>query len=176
MENAILKALTAEMKTLYIHGLDSSPKPDKMAVIREHSPAEGLHLDYRADGNAFYKLDEYINKHSITHIVGSSMGGFLGFWLAEKHQLPCLLFNPAVAERSVSMEYQQQLNGCPRRLVVLGAKDDVVNPQQTAEFLTDLDTTATYQRVVWCNNLAHQIDINTFTEFVDYFFDQQKNQ
>ena len=59
---------------------------------------------------------------------------------------------------------------------VLGAKDDVVNPQQTAEFLTNLDTTTTHQRVVWCNNLAHQIDATTFTEFVDYFFTQQKNQ
>lgn len=164
------------MKTLYIHGLDSSPKPDKMAVIREHSLAEGLHLDYRADNTAFYKLNDYINNHGITHIVGSSMGGFLGFWLAEKHQLPCLLFNPALVERSVSMEYQQQLNGCPSRLVVLGAKDDVVNPQQTAEFLDNLYATTTHQRVVWCNNLAHQIDINTFTEFVDYFFTQQKNQ
>ena len=140
-----------------------------MEVIHEFSEVEAQHLNYREEPNAFQILSELIVKRAVTHIIGSSFGGFLGFWLAEKHGLPCLLFNPALAI-SAEMEHEEISNNCPARMVVLGEKDDVVDPQVTAGLLREHQGDRCSERVVWCNELGHRIDTDTFWEFTNYFF------
>ena len=156
--------------TLYIHGLDSSPKAEKLACIQKHSQTKALHLDYRNTPDAFDVLSNLIEKEGVTHIVGSSFGGFLGFWLAEKYGLPCLLFNPAIGMKTIEMKHEQHFGNCPQRLVIIGQKDNVVLPETTLRFLDSHPSSNRTQRIVLCNNLEHQIDLSTFGEFVDYFF------
>jgi hypothetical protein len=97
-------------------------------------------------------------------IVGSSLGGMLGFWLAEEMGVPCLLFNPAVflTRPEVSIDLIQRL-GCPARWVVIGDQDEVVNPDQSWAFFQNQGQ-QTRQRVIRCQWLGHQIDLVTFQE------------
>lgn len=162
------------MRTLYIHGLNSHPKKEKLEVIEQYSRVEALHIAYDETPEAFNVLSDTITEHSITHIVGSSFGGFLGFWLAEKYSLPCLLFNPAVAMKSLEMAHENHTNRCPLRMVVLGAKDDVVDPVLTVQFLDTHPSETCVQRIINCKDLGHKININTFREFTQYFYQLTK--
>ena len=157
------------MKILYIHGLGSSPKSEKMDLMKSHGEVVALHLDYTTCTNAFQLLSKTIQKEQITAIVGSSMGGLLGFWLAEEHSLPCLLFNPAISKEytdySLGIE-KQALGNCPQRFVVLGQQDEVVDPQATFYYLTKNTPSSTEQRLLWCSTLAHQIPDDFFGEML----------
>jgi len=161
------------MNTLYIHGLDSSPKPEKTRLIKPYSDVTALHLDYRNQPDSFEILSEVINKEDVTHIIGSSMGGYLGFWLGEKHGLPVMLFNPAIGMQNKELNIFIKHGKCPYRLIVLGAQDDRVPPHMTYTFLKKHNHNHTVQRVVECNNLGHQIDLQTFEEFVTCFYSTQ---
>ena len=158
------------MNTLYIHGLDSSPKPEKTAIINSYSHVEALHLDYRKQPDSFDILSKLIIEKKISHIIGSSLGGYLGFWLAERFGLPCLLFNPAIGLRSIELNIEVDNRTCPYRLIVIGEKDDVVIPKTTLSFLKKHKSDHCKQRIVICNDLAHQIDLDTFKEFTDCFY------
>lgn len=157
------------MAILYIHGLDSSPNEAKMAEIEKHGNAIGLHLNYREQVDAFQILSKTIEENNITHIIGSSMGGYLGFYLAHKYQLPCLLFNPALSQRSVEVGVERLKQECPKRLIVLGMKDEVVDPKETIDFLDSSPYVALEQEVIHNQNLEHQIPLDVFSKAVQYF-------
>jgi hypothetical protein len=155
------------MKTLYIHGLDSSPKADKLKILQEF----GLEViapfsDYRVEGlSAFNKLRELAVSNQVEFIIGSSLGGFIGYWLADELGIRSLLFNPALQLNSI--ELQLPHGGEPRSLVpkyiVLGANDTVVDPIASLQWL-ESQVDYTVNRVITCSWLSHKIDTSTFRE------------
>jgi len=155
---------------LYIHGLDSSPKPEKIEVLKQYGRVVGLHLDYKKEENPFKLLNDTILNENISHIVGSSLGGFLGFWLGEKNSLPCLLFNPALGMRSIDVQVERNYNKCPKRLIVLGEQDDVVLPYHTIEFLRPFSRKKTQQEIIIDSTMEHRISDENFVKYVRYFF------
>ena len=155
---------------LYIHGLDSSPKPEKIEVLKQYGSVVGLHLDYKKEENPFKLLNDTIENENISHIVGSSLGGFLGFWLGEKNSLPCLLFNPALGMRSIDVQVERNYNKCPKRLIVLGEQDDVVLPYHTIEFLRPFSRKKTQQEIIIDSTMEHRISDENFVKYVRYFF------
>lgn len=157
------------MNTLYIHGLDSSPRPDKLAVIRTWSEVEGLHLDYRHQPDSFNVLSSVIVENKISHIVGSSMGGYLGYWLAKRHGIPALLFNPALNMNSIGLNVDVKGSEIPELVIVTGMLDDVVDPVDTAKFLKQQQAHE-HILLLKCEELGHQIDMDTFQKFVDFFY------
>lgn len=158
------------MNILYIHGLDSSPKPEKIELLKQYGSAVGLHLDYKKEENPFKLLNDTILNENISHIVGSSLGGFLGFWLGEKNSLPCLLFNPALGMRSIDVQVERNYNKCPKRLIVLGEQDDVVLPYHTIEFLRPFSRKKTQQEIIIDSTMEHRISDENFVKYVRYFF------
>jgi len=155
---------------LYIHGLDSSPKPEKIEVLKQYGRVVGLHLDYKKEEDPFKLLNDTILNENISHIVGSSLGGFLGFWLGEKNSLPCLLFNPALGMRSIDVQVERNYNKCPKRLIVLGEQDDVVLPYHTIEFLRPFSRKKTQQEIIIDSTMEHRISDENFVKYVRYFF------
>ena len=157
------------MKTLYIHGLDSFPVPEKIKIL-ENAGMEvtALHLDYRTQMDSFQILKQVILDQEIEFIVGSSMGGYIGYWLGEDLGLPCLLFNPAMSFSSSLDEHRPAVENrlCPARFVVIGTLDETVDPKKNIEFFKDAERADCQQRVVRCEWLSHQIDFNTFDEMV----------
>jgi uncharacterized protein len=122
------------MKTLFIHGMGSRPWAKGIAVLEQYGlEVFALHLDY--NHQSFNILRDYIQANQIEFLVGHSHGGFMAFWLAEELGLPCLLTNPSLslrAKKKVSPAVSQL--ACPLCLVVLGGKDELVNPQRSLQY------------------------------------------
>lgn len=154
------------MKILYIHGLDSSPNPERMGWLTDKGHAvSALHLDYRNQPDSYDILKGKVQSDQIEYIVGSSLGGRLGFWLSEEFGLSCLLFNPALALEIPGLTNPSLSHfGCNKRYVVLGAQDDVVNPQETWEWLRKMEREGLTQRIGMFQHLGHQIDRDIYEE------------
>lgn len=158
------------MRTLYIHGLDSSPKPEKIKILNDNKlVVSALHLNYRKESEVYEKLRKSAIDMDSQFIIGSSLGGLLGYWLSHDLKIPCLLFNPA-------LHYNAQFGweipkieekGCPLRLVALGANDDIVDPKRNWEYLNQNKDNTT-QKIIKCNWLAHEIDLDSFAEIVNW--------
>src|SRR5690554_4666971 len=92
------------MNILYLHGLDSSLNDEKRAILEKYGKVYAPLIDYREDANrVVFLIDEFKDK-DIDVVIGSSMGGFAGYYIADALQRPALLFNPALAYRSVRQE------------------------------------------------------------------------
>lgn len=152
------------MNILYIHGLDSSPNPFRIDWLQAQGhTVHALHLDYRTEPEVYNLLRRAAIESSF--IVGSSLGGRLGYWLSEELGIPCLLYNPALALEIPDLtENYSTLTGCPERYVVLGDQDDVVDAQATWNWLTARESPSCRQRVIRCHWLGHEIDPDTFVE------------
>jgi len=118
----------------------------------------------------YKKLKQFAEKEKVQFIVGSSMGGFIGYWLGEDLGLPCLLFNPAMSFMDELMPHMPEIKSrnCPARFVVIGAHDQSVDPQENIRFFRSVEKNDCHQRVLVCEWLAHQIDFNTFDEMVGW--------
>jgi len=159
------------MKTLYIHGLDSHPVPEKLEILKNSGlEVVALHIDYRTEADAYGILKKYAVEEKVEFLVGSSLGGFVAYWLAEDLGLPCLLFNPAMSFRDSLGEHMPEINSrlCPARFVVIGAFDETVDPKENINYFRDQDKSNCYQRAVVCEWLEHQIDYVSFDEMVSW--------
>ncbi len=156
------------IKTTYIHGLDGHPKPEKMEIMKQAGlDVSALHLNYRENKNVYAELKKLIKTNNTKLLIGSSFGGMLSYYLAEELGIPCLLFNPAVAYQSVKVEIPEIKNKiCPLRIVVLGEKDDTINPVENAKLFKQKERTSLSQKIITCSWLGHQIDLQTFDEMV----------
>src|SRR5690554_1575468 len=118
------------MNILYIHGLNGSLNPEKRKILEQYGEVISPSIDYEADTQAIGNLISSYKSKDIHIVIGSSMGGFSGYYVSNSFQCPALLFNPALAERSV---YQVTPNVKHQKSsfkqIVLGTLDEVVNPR-----------------------------------------------
>lgn len=81
---------------LYIHGFRSSSQARKGQILKKHfenvltptlliSPLEAVDF-----------LDDIIAKNKIDLIIGSSLGGFYGFYCLKNYKIPTILINPSL--------------------------------------------------------------------------------
>ena len=157
--------------TLYIHGLDSKPNKDKIEIIENYSTSYALHLNYHNQPDSFNVLSDLILNKGVNCIVGSSFGGMLGYWLAEKHKIPALLYNPALNIDNSIIHFEINHNKSPYKLIILGEKDKIVSPFYTNEFLKENLMETNYE-IIKYPKLEHQIDINTFKDSSEYFYNK----
>lgn len=159
------------MNILYIHGLDSKLSAEKKAVLEKYGKVYAPDLDYYTDTNAIKTILEYYPEVEINTVIGSSMGGFAGYHVANALNRPALLFNPALVKRSVPQNIPEDLNSYNNlKQIVLGQQDDVVNPADTLKFLSENFNPVTdfYLRLVPRN--GHNIPVPLFEEEVSSFF------
>ena len=152
------------MKILYIHGLDSQPHPDKLSILEEYGNTPfSLHMDYRKDKAAYWKLRDLAIEAKVEQLIGSSLGGYFAYWLGQELDIPQLLFNPAMPFRSVNVPGVDAIGeeATPSK-VVLGAQDDIMPANLNQAFFSSRD----HARVITCSWLGHQIDLETFEEMV----------
>ena len=86
--------------TIYIHGFGSSGQGGKAVQFREYfksidKPFIAPSLSYVPE-LAMSTLEELIASYNDVTLVGSSLGGYYGIYLANKYDLKCVLINPAV--------------------------------------------------------------------------------
>lgn len=95
---------------LYLHGFNSGSGSPKAALMRSACAALGLpcatpQLPHRpcAALRLAESLLEGLGPHPL--VAGSSMGGFLATLVAERHDLPAALINPAVGPARLVVEW-----------------------------------------------------------------------
>ena len=159
------------MNILYIHGLDSKLGAEKKAVLEKYGQVYAPDINYYTDANAIETILNYYPEVEINTVIGSSMGGFAGYHVANALNRPALLFNPALVKRSVPQNIPEDLNSYNNlKQIVLGQQDEVVNPVDTLKFLSENFNPVTdfYLRLVPRN--GHNIPVPLFEEEVSSFF------
>jgi len=157
------------MKTLYLHGLDSHPLPEKNKIMKDAGlELTALHINYREKLGVYETMKDTALRMKIEFIIGSSLGGYIGNILAEDLGLPCLLFNPAMHNTDVFYSRMPIIEDrkCTARFIVLGNNDPTINPNYTLEVFGAADLNSVDQRIITCHWLGHEIDLRTFKEMV----------
>lgn len=165
------------MKTLYIHGLDSHPVPEKNKIMKKAGLVPtALHINYREKLGVYETLKDTAIRKKIEFIIGSSLGGYIGNVIAEDLGLPCLLFNPAMNYTDVFYSKIPVIEQpkCPARYIVLGANDSTSNPILTASLFNSKSNNTIDQRILTCSWLEHEIDFRTFEEMVNWAVSSMK--
>ncbi|MGO1752549.1 MAG: YqiA/YcfP family alpha/beta fold hydrolase [Psychroflexus sp.] len=159
------------MNILYLHGLKGNLTQEKREILEAYGHVHAPTISYEDDKNVITNLKNEFSQHSIDFVIGSSLGGFAGFHLANIFQKSALLFNPALASQSVQQEVPEYVSN-KRNLkhVVLGAKDEIVNPSETLSFLSNHLKTNTAFTINYRLDLAHRIPVEIFQEEVELFF------
>ena len=161
------------MHILYLHGLDGSLSKEKRSILEQYGKVKAPHLDYREHPNIFKMLTENYSNSDFNCIIGSSMGGFLGYHISNIWNTPSLLFNPALAYRSVHQHVPNyKLRDKNFKTLVLGVDDDIIRPVSTLDFIShQLEANINFNIKI-CQDLAHRIPIHKFNEEVTLFFNQ----
>ncbi len=93
---------------IYLHGFRSAPASIKSTALRQHMTALGLGDAFWCEQLPVSPRDAIVlieaaiasARHKASAppptLVGSSLGGYYATWLAERHDLPAVLVNPAV--------------------------------------------------------------------------------
>lgn len=161
------------MNILYLHGLESKLSLPKKEILEKYGTVAAPDMDYFANPKMIeWLINEYQNKE-IDVIIGSSMGGFAGYYVAMVLNCKALLFNPALARRSTFQEIpnRQIPKSGSNFQIVMGFEDTVVPMKETLEFLKENAFKTTFYNLKLIPNLEHQIPIDVFENQIDAFFD-----
>ena len=157
---------TTHSKVLFLHGLDSRPYEDRVAILKA-SGADifAPHIDYRTQDEIAIATG-IIEKEGITHVVGHSLGGILSYYMSNKYKIPALMFNPAFG--SFNVKYFEQIDAVKNlpvfknQYAVIGMKDDVVRPEDMLNGLK--------HATIWKEEeLGHKVDPGTYKKYFDIF-------
>lgn len=120
----------------YLHGLESKSPSQKSDWLHENFAAYTPSIDY-SQSLIYSKIQDEVVQFKPDLLVGSSMGGYFASNLSSSLNVPVLLFNPALHSRSMQPDMTGLMEGnhSPPQTVVLGLKDQVINPHQTIELL-----------------------------------------
>lgn len=85
------------MNILYLHGLLGRLNDEKREVLENHGKVFAPDIDYQNDLNTIAHLVKTFaeQEEEINVVIGSSMGGFAGWYVSNSLKRPALLFNPA---------------------------------------------------------------------------------
>lgn len=161
------------MNILYLHGLNGSLSEEKRTILEKYGTVYSPSIDYESDSNSIENVRRQFVNGDIDIVMGSSMGGFVGYYLSIALEKPSLLFNPALDSRSVFQRVPDYSN--PNRSfmqLVLGAKDEVVAPKDTLKFIGERITENTDYHISLRQDLVHRIPLDIFEYEVSSFFNQ----
>ncbi|WP_327018368.1 YqiA/YcfP family alpha/beta fold hydrolase [Croceibacter atlanticus] len=161
------------MHILYLHGLDGSLSNEKRSILEQYGKVEAPNLDYREHPNIIKMLVENYSNSDFDFILGSSMGGFVGYHISNIWNTPSLLFNPALAYRSVHQDIPTyELRDKNFKTLVLGVDDDVITPVSTLDFIShQLETNINFNIKIR-QGLGHRIPVEVFEEEAKLFLNQ----
>jgi predicted esterase YcpF (UPF0227 family) len=163
------------MNILFLHGLESKLSDEKRDILQNYGTVIAPDIDYKSNPNAIQNLyDEYHNQ-DINVIIGSSMGGFAAYHLANSLGLCALLYNPALPYRSdIEQIIPSNLpnNNSIYMRFVLGGQDDIIKAKDNLNFLAQNSNPSTDYEISIKRELAHQIPVEIFEQETKAFFEQ----
>jgi esterase/lipase len=160
------------MKAIYIHGLHSEINLDKIKILEEAGlEVIAPEIDYEKEQGAVYpRIKSLMIEESIDVLIGSSMGGFMAYWLARDLNKAALLYNPALHFESMKPFIPQlESNYYPPLFVCSGEKDETVPSKHLRAYLDKEHRDNSNLRIISASWLAHQIDLQTFRGMTAWF-------
>jgi pimeloyl-ACP methyl ester carboxylesterase len=156
-------------KILYLHGLESSNVCDKVDFLKENAIVIAPSIDY-SKPSLEEELLYIVEKFSPDLIIGSSMGGFVGMMIANRYNIECILFNPAIHSRPMepnlkSLQYDD-IKHSFNPIVILGMEDDVINPLISKEMLDDA---LSYCNIMEVEDLGHRVPLDVFVDIYNKY-------
>lgn len=160
------------MNILYLHGLDSNLSNEKKEILDQFGTIFAPDLDYRSNPNMIETLFNQYSNQNIDVIIGSSMGGFAGFYLSKLLQIPALLFNPALPYRTSVLQNIPSTKENHNHLlqIVIGNQDDVIRAEDNLAFIMKLLPLKNDFRLHIISELGHGIPVDVFESEVNLFF------
>ena len=150
---------------VFLHGLESSAYGEKSDFLKNNFPNTFIpELKYKEidPKTLFDSIYNQLVGQNIKLIIGSSMGGYLGYCLCKKLGVSGLLFNPALDLNSLGIQFDNTGQLKPHLDIVLGEFDKVVNPQLTIDWLFKNEDSTTYS--VFFESIEHRIPLDVFTK------------
>lgn len=161
------------MNILYLHGLDSKLSSEKREILERYGEVFAPDLNYYQNPDAIETILDSYSDVDINVVIGSSMGGFAGYHVANNLFRPALLFNPALKKRSVSQNIPGNTNSYNNlKQIVIGQRDEVVSPEDTLLFLSENFNPVTDIHLRLVPRLGHRIPPELFEEEVKSFFEK----
>ena len=156
-------------RVLYLHGLESSNTGSKVDFLHEVSDCFAPYMDYK-DINVEKHLMKMVQAFKPDVIIGSSMGGFVGMALANRYNIKCIAFNPAIHSRPIepnlpSLQHDDVRFGFSP-VVVLGLEDDVIDPAKSEDLLEQMEIECEIERV---EGLGHRIPFDVFVDIYNKY-------
>ena len=161
------------MNILFLHGLESKLSDEKKVILETYGTVIAPDLEYKSNPKVIQNLYDEFKNQDINSIIGSSMGGFVGFHLANSLGICALLYNPALPYRNnveqiipSSLPTKQSL----LMRIVLGGQDDIIKAKDNLAFLAQNCNPKTDCTISTKSDLAHQIPVDVFKEETKAFF------
>jgi hypothetical protein len=161
------------MNILFLHGLESKLSPEKRVILEKYGNVFAPDLDYKSNPNMIQHLFDKYQAQNINLIIGSSMGGFAGYYLANSLGVGALLYNPALPYRGTIEQIVPVnivMNQSLFMRIVLGGQDTVIKPNDNLTFFGQNITAKTDYTIAIKKDLAHQIPVAVFEEETKAFF------
>ncbi|CAM3007650.1 YqiA/YcfP family alpha/beta fold hydrolase [Flavobacterium frigoris] len=161
------------MNILFLHGLESKLSPEKRTILEKYGAVIAPYLDYKSNPNMIQHLFDTYQTQNINVIIGSSMGGFAGYHLANNLGVGALLYNPALPyigtiEQIVPVNIAMNQSLFMR--IVLGGQDTVIKAKDNLTFFAQNIAAKTDYTIAIKKDLAHQIPVAVFEEETKSFF------
>lgn len=162
------------MNILFLHGLESKLNPEKRLILERFGNVIAPDLDYHSNPNIFQSLLQLKEENNFDVVIGSSMGGFMGYYLANTIKCPALLFNPALPHRPVPQNIPKlnPINTASLLHFALGGKDDIIEANDNLNWIAQNRLPDTDIRISIHNQMGHQTPLATFEIEVLAFFQQ----
>jgi len=161
------------MNILFLHGLESKLSNEKRAILETYGTVIAPDLDYKSNPNVIHDLYVEYKNQNINAIIGSSMGGFTGFYLANSMRICALLYNPALPYRNSVEQIIPTILQVKQSLlmrIILGGQDEIIKAKDNLAFLSHNCNPKTDYTIVVKNDLSHQIPVDIFEEETKAFF------
>lgn len=162
------------MKILYLHGLESKLSVEKRTLLEKYGQVMAPALDYKSNPAMIASILNAYQDHGIDVIIGSSMGGFAGFYLANSLGICSMLYNPTLPYRGSTEQIiptNLPVNYPKAMRVVLGGQDTVIKAKDNLDFLAKHISNTTDFSIVIRKDLGHQIPMEVFERETFAFFD-----
>ena len=143
-------------KIVYLHGLESESGGTKVSFLAEKGMVYAPNMDY-----VTLDLQEFILTLGMPDlIIGSSMGGYVADIIGSQLGVNVLLFNPALHNRTVIKEFNEDYGSQPyKRTIVLGTEDHVINPEITKKLWPVYDNEAIFDEI---EGMGHRTPLDVF--------------
>ncbi|MFT5254361.1 MAG: putative esterase YcpF (UPF0227 family) [Flavobacteriales bacterium] len=163
------------MNILFLHGLESKLSDPKRTILESFGKVIAPDIAYKSNPNVIQNLYDQYHDQYINAIIGSSIGGFAAYHLANSLGICALLYNPALPYRNDIEQITPTtlpVNNSAFMRFVLGAQDDIIKAKDNLNYLAQHSNPATDYEISIKRDLAHQIPIEVFSQETKAFFEQ----